>query len=44
MVQYLLRTFHSHDEEIEGIHLPIGFVGIMEALAVSKPVVYLAYG
>lgn len=35
MVQYLLTTFHSHDEEIEGMHLPVGFAGIMDALTVS---------
>ncbi|KAI0334441.1 hypothetical protein GY45DRAFT_1318466 [Cubamyces sp. BRFM 1775] len=28
MVKYLLQTFHSHDEEIETIHLPIVFNAI----------------
>ncbi|EMD42316.1 hypothetical protein CERSUDRAFT_102665 [Gelatoporia subvermispora B] len=33
MVNYLLGTFHAHDEEIEHVHLPLGFAAIMEALA-----------
>ncbi|OCH88751.1 hypothetical protein OBBRIDRAFT_64803 [Obba rivulosa] len=35
MVNYLLSTFHTHDEEIEHVHLPLGFAAIMEALATS---------
>ncbi|KAI0964349.1 hypothetical protein AcW1_001188 [Taiwanofungus camphoratus] len=32
MVKYLLATFHTHDEEIETVHLPIVFSALMEAL------------
>ncbi|KAI0348103.1 hypothetical protein BDW22DRAFT_1350250 [Trametopsis cervina] len=32
MVQYILTTYHTHDEEIEAIHLPIVFTAILEAL------------
>lgn len=35
MVKYLLTTFHTHDEEIETIHLPIVFAAIMGLLSVS---------
>ncbi|KAI9057020.1 hypothetical protein FKP32DRAFT_1598504 [Trametes sanguinea] len=32
MVKYLLQTFHSHDEEIETLHLPIVFNAITGVL------------
>ncbi|KAH9948184.1 Dopey, N-terminal-domain-containing protein [Amylocystis lapponica] len=36
MVRYLLATFHAQDEEIENVHLPIGFAAIMELLTVRQ--------
>ncbi|RDX51932.1 hypothetical protein OH76DRAFT_1400831 [Lentinus brumalis] len=33
MVKYLLTTFHTHDEEIETIHLPVVFTAILRLLA-----------
>ncbi|KAI0830814.1 Dopey, N-terminal-domain-containing protein [Trametes gibbosa] len=32
MVQYLLRTFHAHDEEIETMHFPVVFSAIVATL------------
>ncbi|KAI0718921.1 Dopey, N-terminal-domain-containing protein [Cerioporus squamosus] len=32
MVRYLLTTFHTHDEEIETIHLPVVFTVILRLL------------
>ncbi|KAI0639909.1 Dopey, N-terminal-domain-containing protein [Trametes polyzona] len=40
MVQYLLGTFHGHDEEIETIHLPVVFsavTGILTTFSWSDP-------
>ncbi len=36
MVKYLLTTFHTHDEEIETIHLPVVFTAILRLLAVRS--------
>lgn len=36
MVQYLLQTFHAHDEEIETIHLPVVFSAIAGVITVSR--------
>lgn len=36
MVKYILTTFHTHDEEIETVHLPVVFAAILELLAVSN--------
>ncbi len=35
MIKYILTTFHTHDEEIETVHLPVVFTAILELLAVS---------
>ena len=35
MVKYILTTFHTHDEEIETVHLPVVFTAILGPLAVS---------
>lgn len=35
MVAYIVASFHSHDEEIEAIHLPICFAATLEAFVVS---------
>ncbi|KAJ3545543.1 hypothetical protein NM688_g5613 [Phlebia brevispora] len=32
MVKYILATFHTHDEEIESLHLPVCFTAISETL------------
>ena len=34
MVKYLLTTFHTHDEEIETVHLPVVFTTILRLLVV----------
>ena len=34
MVKYVLVTHHTHDEEIEAIHLPIVFTATLDALNV----------
>ena len=34
MVTYILSTFHSQDEEIEIVHLPVIFTADVEMLAV----------
>ena len=36
MVKYILTTFHTHDEEIENIHLPVIFNAILGQLAVRR--------
>ncbi|KAH9858301.1 Dopey, N-terminal-domain-containing protein [Lenzites betulinus] len=36
MVQYLLHTFHSHDEEIEAVHFPVVFSAILAALTIPQ--------
>lgn len=36
MVRYILATFHTHDEEIEAVHLPICFCAILETLTVRS--------
>ncbi|KAI1794036.1 Dopey, N-terminal-domain-containing protein [Ganoderma leucocontextum] len=33
MVKYILTTFHTHDEEIETVHLPVVFTAILGLLA-----------
>lgn len=38
MVTYIIETFHAHDEEIEHLHLPIGFAAITELLSVRREV------
>ena len=35
MIMYILSTFHSQDEEIEIVHLPVVFAAVGELLAVS---------
>ena len=35
MVKYLLTTFHTHDEEIETVHLPVVLNAILGQLVVS---------
>lgn len=35
MVAYIVTTFHSHDEEVEAIHLPVCFAATLETLVVS---------
>lgn len=35
MVKYVLTTFHTHDEEIETVHLPVVFTAILGLLTVS---------
>ncbi|KAI0081169.1 hypothetical protein K474DRAFT_1768894 [Panus rudis PR-1116 ss-1] len=32
LVQHILTSYHTHDEEIETIHLPIVFLAVLEAL------------
>ncbi|GJE86225.1 Dopey, N-terminal-domain-containing protein [Phanerochaete sordida] len=32
MVAYIVATFHSHDEEIEALHLPVCFAATLEVL------------
>ena len=40
MVKYVLVTHHTHDEEIEAIHLPIVFAATLDALNVRNPTRY----
>jgi hypothetical protein len=35
MVQHVLATYHTHDEEMEAIHLPIIFSAVLETVNVS---------
>lgn len=35
MVLFILRTFHSEDEEIRSVHLPLVFSALVENLEVS---------
>ena len=41
MVRHVLSTYHTHDEEIEALHLPICFASILEATVVSATVVLM---
>ena len=43
MVLQILSTYHTHDEEIEAVHLPTTFAAILEALTVSGVEVKCAY-
>ena len=36
MVLHILATYHTHDEEIEAVHLPTAFAAILEALTVCS--------
>ena len=36
MVTHILSTYHTHDEEIEAVHLPNAFAAILETLVVSQ--------
>lgn len=38
MVRYTLAKYHTHDEEIEAIHLPIVFTSTIEALQVRPDI------
>lgn len=42
MVTYILSTFHTQDEEIEVVHLPIIFAAVAEMLAVNRSYTRLA--
>lgn len=35
IVIHILTAYHTHDEEIETLHLPVTFVAILEVLSVS---------
>lgn len=36
MVRHILHSYHTHDEEIEAIHLPVVFTALLEVLAVRN--------
>lgn len=43
MVLHILSTYHTHDEEIEAVHLPTAFAAILEVLTVSRAQVHYIY-
>ena len=40
MALFMLRTFHVHDEEIQGLHFPVVFSAIMNVLNVRRVFCY----
>lgn len=40
MALFMLRTFHVHDEEIQGLHFPVIFSAIMNVLNVRRVFCY----